>query len=366
MVMEKLREIANTILNMLQFTQDHPGAHRSGWMPCLDLQVRVKEDQIQFKYFEKQCSNNYVIMERSAMSLSSKRTSLVQEGLRRMVNTSSALPDEIWRSVMEDFLVKLMRSGYSSRFREQVVHGALSAYQCRLRQMREGLRPLYRPRDYERDKRELDKIKKKENWYKGGGEMEPITVMFVTATPGGELAKTINSRLKEARVPVRIAEKAGMKLSRLVMKTNPHQLDCCDRSDCLPCANTSLKGSSKCGKEGVVYSMVCRSCSNVYIGETASTSYIRGKEHVYQYKLWRERKVGGQNSVMGRHSEKCHEGEYVEFNMSVLSHHLADTHVRQISESANIDEVDPDKLINTRRERGVGLLSQASGALIRN
>ena len=111
--------------------------------------------------------------------------------------------------------------------------------------------------------------------------------------------------------------------------------------------------------------MVCRQCSHVYIGETATTSFIRGKEHMYQYKLWREGKVGGQNSVMGRHSEKCHQGGFVEFDMAVLSHHLADTHVRQISESVRIDEVDPEMLINTRKEKGIGLLSQASGAVTR-
>ena len=54
---------------------------------------------------------------------------------------------------MEDFAVKMMRSGYKGRLRVQVIHGALSAFQCRLRQDREGVRPLFRPRDYRREER---------------------------------------------------------------------------------------------------------------------------------------------------------------------------------------------------------------------
>ena len=96
------------------------------------------------------------------MSLAAKRTSLIQEGLRRMLNTMPGLDPQIWKEVMEDFLTKLMRSGYPARFRSQVVHGSLSAYQCRLRQDKEGLRPLYRPRNYNREERELAKLSKKQ------------------------------------------------------------------------------------------------------------------------------------------------------------------------------------------------------------
>ena len=51
--------------------------------------------------------------------------------------------------------------------------------------------------------------------------------------------------------------------------------------------------------------------------------------------------------------------------MRVFSHHLAETHKRQITEAVRIDLADPDSLINTRKERGSDLVSQASGAIRR-
>ena len=273
---------------------------------------------------------------------------------------------------MEDFLTKLMRSGYPARFRSQVVHGSLSAYQCRLRQDKEGLRPLYRPRNYNREERELAKLSKKDNWFRTGGEgVRPMAVLFVTATPNSELAKKVNNRLKEAKIPIRVAEKSGPKLSQQLMKTNPHQSDICSRSGCLVCSSRtdSTKGKSNCWKEGITYSLECCSCpegKGVYLGETATTAFIRGREHTYQYKLHSEGKEGGKQSVMGRHVQEVHQGDHtVQWTMRVLSHHLAETHKRQCTEAVRIDLADPDSLINTRKERGPDLVSQASGAIRR-
>ena len=107
LVMDKMRMVADNVLRMLNFTVDYPGSSEVGWMPVLDLQVRTEGNQIQFMYYEKPCSNNMVIGERSAMSSSTKRTVLIQEGLRRLLNTSPDLPDHYWRGIMEDFACKM-------------------------------------------------------------------------------------------------------------------------------------------------------------------------------------------------------------------------------------------------------------------
>ena len=87
LVMSKLKVVADNILAMLEFTFDTPGANAKGWMPCLDVQLKVENNIILYKYFEKPCSNNFLIMERSAMSDSTKRSTLIQEGFRRLLNT---------------------------------------------------------------------------------------------------------------------------------------------------------------------------------------------------------------------------------------------------------------------------------------
>ena len=267
----------------------------------------------------------------------------------------------------------MMRSGYKARFRGQVVHGALAAFQCRLRQDREGTRPLFRPRDYKREERDNDKLCKENSWFRRGGEDDPKAVIFVTATPSSELAEKINNRLKESRIPIKVAEKSGQKLSQTLVRTNPHQPDQCDREDCLVCSSrdTSSKGKANCHKEGVVYSMECQGCPDgakaIYIGETSSTSYIRGQEHLYQYDLHRRGLKGGKPSVCGRHVEEAHQGDHsVKWVMSVVSQHGSNTHQRQVAEATCIDEIPEDLLINTRGERGTDHISKASGTVARH
>ena len=197
-----------------------------------------------------------------------------------------------------------------------------------------------------------------------------MAVMFVTATPGSELAKQIRSRLKSARIPIKIAEKSGPKLSQILVKTNPHQSNQCSRDGCLACENKDARGKSKCDKEGVNYALVCQSCpggTKIYIGESSSTSYTRGKQHLYQYKLHGEGKKGGKDSVMGRHVDEKHGGDHtVKFSMTVLSSHVAQPHVRQCSEKARIDHIGQDNLINARGERATDMVSQTSSTVPRS
>ena len=69
---------------------------------------------------------------------------------------------------------------------------------------------------------------------------------------------------------------------------------------------------------------------------------------------------------MGRHVQEVHQGDHnIKWTMRVFSHHLAETHKRQITEAVRIDMADPDSLINTRKERGSDLVSQASGVIKR-
>ena len=132
-VMVRLKQVADDIVKMLEFTHDQPSSHSEKWMPVLDLQVRPENGQLQFKYYEKDCSNSQVIAARSAMNMTDKMTSLIQEGLRRMLNTSQSLPPNVIKGIMEDFVVKMWRSGYSHKVRKDVVHGAVAAYECRKR-----------------------------------------------------------------------------------------------------------------------------------------------------------------------------------------------------------------------------------------
>ena len=154
----------------------------------------------------------------------------------------------------------------------------------------------------------------------------------------------------------------------MLVKTDPYQQDLCDRKDCMVCdtREDSDKGKSKCSQEGVTYSLLCQECPCLYIGETSTTAHTRGAEHANQLRLNQEGKKGGEASVMARHIRERHEGDFnTTFKMQVTSHHLNQTHQRQISEAVRIGEVDEDLLINTRSERPADLVSEAGARVSR-
>ena len=60
-----------------------------------------------------------------------------------------------------------------------------------------------------------------------------------------------------------------------------------------------------CSKEGVVYTIACKECSEVgivteYYGETSRSEYLRGKEHS---KALRDK---GPKYPMAKHQQECH------------------------------------------------------------
>ena len=219
--------------------------------------------------------------------------------------------------------------------------------------------------EYNREEREIEKMRKKETWFRSSTcGIQPETVLFVTATPNSELCNNIKERLRMSKIPVRVAEKAGVKLCHLLMRTNPHKQMTCNRLDCMPCTTRDEedKGSSNCEKEGVTYSLQCQHCPSedqaVYIGESSTTGYIQGKQHMAQYKYHSRGSESGKDSVLGRHVVEYHGGDHnIKFKMVVTSHHPSRTHTRQIEEAARIKLCKSSSLINGRDERDSDLVS---------
>ena len=80
---ELLKTIGNSISEHIQLTMDCPESNASGWMPLLDLKARVTTGgKVEHRFFKKEMASRYCIMERSALSKSVKRATLMQEGLQ--------------------------------------------------------------------------------------------------------------------------------------------------------------------------------------------------------------------------------------------------------------------------------------------
>ena len=96
------------------------------------------------EFYEKPTRNPLVLLASSAHSWQVKRTVLTQEALRRMRNTSPLLDPAITNYHLSMFMVKLKDSGYSHKFRAEIIRSARNAYQIQLERHKNGTRPLYR------------------------------------------------------------------------------------------------------------------------------------------------------------------------------------------------------------------------------
>ena len=70
-------EIGNSICNFLKLTTDYPSKHPSGFMPLLDLQVKIEQKQVIYKFYSKPMSTPFLMLAKSAMPDKMKRNCLV-------------------------------------------------------------------------------------------------------------------------------------------------------------------------------------------------------------------------------------------------------------------------------------------------
>ena len=140
-----LLEIGNSVSH-LTLTSDCPSQNPSNFMPILDLQCSVKENRIMFKFFKKPMANPILMPKSSAMPFQVKRSSLAQEALRRLRNTSRSLPWSEAANILSEYSHKLMLSGWSEAERFDFISAGLAGYKRQCEKSDNGEVPLYRPR----------------------------------------------------------------------------------------------------------------------------------------------------------------------------------------------------------------------------
>ena len=307
--LECILRIGNNIHESLQLTGDASSLHDNNRLPTLDLSLwteryqvtRYQSDtgeaergegearcRVMHEFYAKEVSAKYVTHARSAMPPSMKRTVLTQELLRVMLRCS---PNLEWSKVtrhLNDMMKRLQFSGYGQVYRAQLLKSALSAYDSIVRKDAEGIEPMYRPREWNKESREKEKRAKKENWFKEGGAE---TVIFVPNTPGSELKKRYMKAIKNSDVKtVKVVEGTGRSIKNMLQRSDPTRSKECNppppvrdtkHTECPVC----LSLNSKCRKEGVTYEIRCTECNDVYVGETADNAYHRGKQRCPQKSL---------------------------------------------------------------------------------
>ena len=277
------------------------------------------------------------------MSWKDKRTILTQMLLRVLINNSKYLSRERNKEHVQFFLRRMQASGYGQKFRYQVLKSALNAHE----KLKDGEgRTIYRGKENNTPQRRAQRRRERKKWFKKGGYE---SVLFVQATPNSELKHQVPEEIAASNINIKVVERAGTKIKRILQKNDPFDKTMCAEGECFVCDTTK---TGNCRQPGVTYDIKCLGDCNgdVYGGETHGNAYTRGGEHRYQY----QRKY--ESSVMYKHCVKKHGGEPQAFEMRVVDQSRDDPLMRQIKEAININAIPERRRINDKKEWNIGKL----------
>ena len=223
---------------------------------------------------------------------------------------------------------KMKQAGYSEDYRKHVLKNALARFDKRVNDDKNGVSPMNRPTGYNLVERKKQKKLKKKNWYAKGGYTAPL---FVPATPDSELAKWLmpiaESESRESGIKLRIVEKGGPTIGKMLQRPNPSASQGCGKEECEMCSQPG--GGKLCHKNNAVYKYECNLDGYTYIGETSRNFFSRNQEHQENYV---KRKP---DSFINNHQTEMHGGAEPDFKYSVLKT-FKDPLSRQVSEGVHI------------------------------
>ena len=290
----------------------------------------------------------------SAHSSQTKKSVLINEYVRRMLNTSPCLSwDKYVVPHLTEYCRRMMAAGYDQSFRKEIIRNAINIYDSKVKNDLEGVQPLNRPRGYRKSERRLEKRMKKKTWGTRGGFIAPI---IVPATPNGELAARMRVVCEAEAVPglkFKITERGGRTLERQLQKSNPTSSDQCGRPGCGPCEQPGGNGGTKlCHRSNVVYRYSCQfpDCDAEYVGETSRNLYTRDSEHMYKY---HGGKNGGsqklkEQSFMFNHQKDKHNSLPANFKSQIIRSY-SDSLSRQAGEGIFITKMSGE-ILNSKSE----------------
>ena len=380
----EILNIMNSVFTNIQFTKEIPEDFKSGRLPTLDFAMWLEgKGKIKYSFYEKEVNSKFCVMEKAAMAEMSKISTLAQDLIRRMVNTSDMIEQAERNEIIEKYIVKLRTSGYSTTQVQNIVVSGLKGYQTKLKNAIKNGTQLHREAKQTLGARHRKKLTAKTSWYKqpgknksGGGARKlpgpkagkgkmpaannklknksPVTVLFVPRTPGGKLATLIKQAEQEISEitgnKIKIVEKAGKMLKRIIHKSNPWAAEDCYRDECLVCTNGGDENNGDCRVRNILYQTTCLPCKAtgteaVYWGESSRTAYERGKEHLGDFKSQSEK------SHMYRHQLEDHSENdgMVRFSMKVHKT-FQSAFNRQIYEAVMIMRNEGKKLLNSKEE----------------
>ena len=355
--MEVILDVAESVDGMIKFSYDVPSKHKNCKLAVLDVEVNINKQEanrIDYEFFEKPTRNKKVILEDAALPSNQKRTILTQECLRRLRNTKLELGEEIRVKHLNNYMLKLKNSGYSQKYRTEILDSALAAFDKMVNDHKAGIKPLFRDRNWNKEERDKKKKERRVNWYKSvPNKVEYKSVLFVPVTRGGKLAKEIKKREEEinknSEERIKIVEGGGIKMKDMLVTKNPFPTTACEKKKCVLCkGDVSNEIRIPCNSNNVGYKLFCGTCEDngsqrVYEGETSRSARIRGAEHLRDF-------VNGRpNSALYKHKQNEHGGEDIKIGMEITKQ-FRDPLTRQADEAVRISSRTKNEILNSKNE----------------
>ena len=346
-----VQQIANSIWKHIQFTVEVPSLSPNGLIPMLDMQVGINQiGKITRQFYSKPVATPFTILARSAHPWQTKRSTLTQEGVRRLLNTSSNSSEMIRNTIMEQWDHKMNLSGYDKKFRSSVIKSAVQSYNSKVVIASEGGRPVYRPFGYQASDSDINKVIAAHTWYTGNAQIRNQAPLIIDPTPTGAMETEIKNILSNAArisdVCIKFCTRGGRKVSSKA-KSDPFSSKKCERTNCTVCSVPNSNGG--CRFSNIGYQLVCNPCKETdveatYQGETAKSAFERGQQHQSDLK----RKV--LDTPMWKHAQLFHESDNkISFSLEVTSR-FKKAMIRQEDEAIRIRESQSKICLNSKSE----------------
>ena len=94
--------------------------------------------------------------------------------------------------------------------------------------------------------------RKRTSWYRKGNYS---SVIFVPATPASSLKRSLDEDVKKSDLRIRIVEKSGMSMKRVLQRSDPFKKRTCERECCFV---SRTVGRGTCDSFGVTYEIKCQ------------------------------------------------------------------------------------------------------------
>ena len=313
------------------------------------------ETMINYEFFEKPTKNPTILLAESAINSSSKRTILTQECLRRLRNTKIELDESVRNEHLNQFMLKMKNAGYSQNYRMQILNSAFNAFEMMVEEDKSGKKPLFRNRNWNKENRIQSKESKTKHWYKNSQSSEKNykTVLFVPPTPGSGLLKELRKREEELNQNnperIKVVEKGGMKIEKMLTNKNPFKNEKCQDNWCPLCRGEYGELKISCSVNNTGYRWVCRTCEKsnnkimAYEGESSRSIRIRSIEHIRAFNTKQSK------SVLYKHKMLEHIDEDVEYGLEITGI-FKDALTRQANESVRIYNRKESEILNSKSE----------------